>query len=95
MDQLNTRVFNVIPDRDMIAHIGGRARLFQEIDCTATSNDPFSCHSMWRTVCELAYTCGAENRPALCMCVERFGYISPQARDSQAESFEEVCGIEG
>jgi len=94
MEELNTRVFNVIPDRDLISHIGGRAHLFQEIGCTAASNDLFGCHSMWRTLCELAHTCGAENRPALCMCVERFGYPSPTARNPQTETFEEICGIE-
>lgn len=94
LDVLNNYVFNVIPDRDPIAAIGGRARLFQEISCSAQYNDFFGCHSMWRTVCETAFTCGADNRPALCMCVERFGYPSPQSRGTANETFEELCGIE-
>lgn len=47
-DDINERVFNFIPDRDYIARIGGRPRQHQEAQCSASGNNLFGCHSMWR-----------------------------------------------
>lgn len=93
VEKLNQYTFNVIPDRDYVARLGGRSRLFQEIDCTAPKSDLFGCHSMWRTVCELAVSCGTAGRPALCMCVERFGYPEPLPADNATRTFQEACGL--
>jgi lipase ATG15 len=92
MDQLNNLIIDIVPDSDIIAHIGGQSRLFQRIRCTGPSNDLFACHSMWRTTCELAYSCGTNGRPALCMCVERFGY--PEPIQNGTITFEEACGAQ-
>jgi lipase ATG15 len=92
MDNLNNLIIDIVPDSDIIAHVGGQSRLIQHIRCTGPSNDLFACHSMWRTACELAYTCGTNGRPALCMCVERFGY--PQPIQNGTVTFEEACGAQ-
>lgn len=90
-EQLDTRVFNVIPDRDIIARIGDRSRLFQEIDCKAPANSLLGCHSMWRSVCELMYTCGTRSgdRPVLCRCVQNFGF--PEPIQNGTRTFAEAC----
>ena len=92
-DDLDKYVFNVIPDRDPIAHIGDRSRLFQQTDCKAPLNSPLSCHSMWRSVCELAYSCGTGNRPVLCRCVETMGYPEPLPVEGRTSTlnFTESC----
>ena len=93
LSEVNAHVFNVIPDRDVIARIGGRGRLFQEIDCTSPNSGSLgSCHSMWRTLCEIAYTCGSQGRPALCTCVERFDYPEPE-RLYGNRTFSDVCNL--
>lgn len=91
-EDLDTRVFNVIPDRDIIAVVGDRSRLFQEIQCRAPLNSLFGCHSMWRTACELSFVCGTENRPVMCQCVEKFGYEEPVRMGNR--SFAEACAEE-
>lgn len=88
-EDLDTRVFNVIPDRDIIAVVGDRSRLFQEIQCRAPLNSLFGCHSMWRTACELSYVCGTENRPVMCQCVDKFGYPEPLSTGNR--TFSEAC----
>jgi lipase ATG15 len=88
-EALNNRVFNVIPDRDIISRIGDRSRLFQEIQCRAPMNSLLGCHSMWRSVCELAYTCGTIDRPVLCRCVTQFGY--PEPIQNGTRTFAEAC----
>mmetsp|Transcript_60050 Transcript_60050/g.178048 ORF Transcript_60050/g.178048 Transcript_60050/m.178048 type:complete len:1051 (-) Transcript_60050:224-3376(-) len=90
-EQLDTRVFNVIPDRDPIAHIDDRAQLFQETQCRAPKNDFWGCHSMWRSVCELAYQCGSEGRPILCWCVTKYGYPKPEPTENSTMAWEEAC----
>lgn len=89
VDELNSHVFNWIPDRDYIARIGGRSRLFQEANCTAQSNSFFGCHSMWRSVCELSYRCGSGGHPVFCRCVQRFGY--PEPVQNGTRTFDEAC----
>eukprot|EP00567_Pseudictyota_dubia_P002021 CAMPEP_0197469298 /NCGR_PEP_ID=MMETSP1175-20131217/66531_1 /TAXON_ID=1003142 /ORGANISM="Triceratium dubium, Strain CCMP147" /LENGTH=344 /DNA_ID=CAMNT_0043005437 /DNA_START=1 /DNA_END=1035 /DNA_ORIENTATION=+ len=90
-EQLNTRVFNVIPDRDFIAMIDDRAQLFQETQCRAPMNSLFGCHSMWRSVCELSYQCGSENRPILCWCVTKYGYPEPTPAEGSNVTWKEAC----
>jgi lipase ATG15 len=90
-EQLNTHVFNVIPDRDIIALVGGRSRLFQEIGCRAGKNNLLGCHSMWRSVCEINFQCGSGGRPILCRCVNIFGYPKPLPTGSSNRTFEEAC----
>lgn len=95
LDALNNNVFNFIPDRDVIARIGGRSRLFQEGQCTAAPNSLFGCHSMWRSVCEIAYRCGTGGRPVVCRCVEKFGYPEPEPIQNQTLSFAAACAAAG
>ena len=75
--QLNTRILNVIPDRDYIARIDDPGRLYQRIECRAPAYSLFGCHSMWRSLCEFAYQCWSEGRPILCWCVSKYGYPPP------------------
>jgi lipase ATG15 len=92
LEALNTRVFNVIPDRDLIARVGDHARLFQELGCRAPSNSLFGCHDAGRTICELLYTCGSDPRPVLCWCAEEFGY--PEPIQNGTRTFAEACAEE-
>lgn len=91
-EQLDTLIIDIVPDSDIIARIGGESRLIQHIRCTAPGNDLFACHSMWRTACELAFSCGTNGRPALCMCVERFGY--PEPIQNGTRTFEQACAAQ-
>jgi len=88
-EQLDTRVFNFIPQRDIIARIGGRAMLYQEAQCSAPESSLFGCHSMWRSICELSYRCGSGNRPTFCRCVNNFGY--PEPIQNGTRTFAEAC----
>ena len=45
---------------------------------------------MWRSVCEIAYSCGTGNRPVLCRCVELFGYPEPLPRGDVTD-FAKAC----
>ncbi|KAG7372716.1 hypothetical protein IV203_018859 [Nitzschia inconspicua] len=88
-EQLNTRVFNVIPDRDVIAHIDEPGMLTQHTQCRGPKNSLFACHSMWRTLCEIQYQCGSNGRPINCWCTSRFGYPVPTSNSSV--TWEEAC----
>ena len=88
-EALNTHVFNLIPDRDPIAHVDDPGRLYQRTDCRAPKNSFFGCHSMWRNVCELSFQCGTMGRPVLCWCVSKYGYPEPIQNGTQ--TFAEVC----
>jgi len=87
--QLNTRVFNVIPDRDIIARIDDKGALFQEIQCRAPVNSLMGCHSMWRSLCEIQYQCGSGGRPIICWCATKYGYPIPKQSGNQ--TWKEVC----
>lgn len=78
------------------------ARLYQNVNCTAASNQLVACHSISRTLCEILYTCGSGERPVLCECVFDYGYPEPlSASPTTAEdatnqfsaqaTFAEVC----
>ena len=91
MAQINENVFNFIPDRDYIARIGGRPRQHQEAQCQASTSSLFGCHSMWRSVCEIAYRCGSNGRPVPCRCVQRFGYPEPLPLGNTNRTFLQAC----
>jgi len=89
---LNTKTLNVIPDRDPIGNIGDRARLIQQIRCRAPLSSLTGCHSMWRTLCELLYSCGSAPRPVLCTCAENYGYPEPIMNGTR--TFADACAEE-
>jgi len=97
---IDNYVFNFIPDRDYVARIGGRPRQHQEAQCTASNGNLFGCHSMWRSVCEIAYRCGTGvdgyvHRPIPCRCVYQFDYAPPKPmNDTIQQSFAEACAAE-
>lgn len=88
-EDLNTKVFNVIPDRDIVSRVDDTGDLFQRIQCRAPYNYVITCHSLWRTICELANKCGSEGRPIPCWCVEKFGYEKPIQNGTM--TWEEAC----
>lgn len=92
LEALNTRVLNVVPDRDFISHIGDPPRLTQKLECRSLPSDIGSCHSFWRIFCEFLYTCGSKPRPVLCTCAEKFGY--PEPIQNGTRTFTEACAEE-
>jgi lipase ATG15 len=90
-DALNTLTFNIIPDKDIIPRLDLVAKLNQKIRCTAPVNEFSSCHDERRTLCEIIYTCGTKNRPALCDCVTEFGYPEPVPKQGVNKTFAEEC----
>jgi lipase ATG15 len=90
-EALDTYTFNVIPDRDMVPTAGGVAKAYENIQCRSAPNDPFGCHDVLRSLCEILFTCGTNNRPVMCQCVAEYGY--PEPISSNGESFAEACGI--
>jgi lipase ATG15 len=87
--ELNTYIFNIVPDRDPIARIDDLADLYQRVRCTAPANDPFSCHSSVRTVCELMYQCGSAERPPPCECHTQ--YLYPEPKPTGNRTFDVAC----
>ena len=92
LEALNSRVLNVVPDRDFISHIGDPPRLTQKLVCRSPVSDIGSCHSFWRIFCEFLYTCGSKPRPVLCTCAEKFGY--PEPIQNGTRTFAEACSEE-
>jgi len=88
-EQLDTRVFNVIPDRDIIARIDQPGMLYQRTQCRGPKNSLFACHSMWRSLCELQYQCGSNGRPINCWCTSKYGYPAPLTNGTL--TWEEAC----
>jgi lipase ATG15 len=92
IDDINKYVFNFIPDRDVIARLGGRPRLHQEADCNAPVSKSFSgCHGMFRSFCEISYRCGTNGRPVFCDCHYKYGYPEPEPIGTPTRSFREAC----
>jgi hypothetical protein len=89
VDQINTLTFNIVPDRDPIAHVDDVGRLFQRIQCRTSSVLGVGCHSVDRTWCEILYTCGSAGRPILCECVHEWDYPEPVAIGNR--TFAEAC----
>ncbi len=77
IEQLDTLTFNVVPARDIIPMVDDKARLYQNINCTAPDNDFPDCHSITRTLCEILYSCGSGDRPVPCECVMDYHYPEP------------------
>jgi len=88
-EQLNTRVFNTIPERDLIASIDQPGMLHQRMQCRGPKNSLMTCHNMFRSLCEIQYQCGSQGRPIHCWCVSRFGYPEP-TQDGNV-TWEEAC----
>lgn len=90
-EELDTYTFNIIPDRDIVPTAGGRAKHYENIQCNSPSNDPFSCHDVLRTLCDILYTCGNDGRPMFCQCVTEYNYPPPISLTGA--SFAEACGL--
>ena len=88
-EQLNTLSFNIVPDRDPVAHVDDVARLSQRILCRADLSDIFGCHDVERTLCEIMFTCGSDGRPFICECTLDLGYPEPISRGNR--TFMEAC----
>jgi hypothetical protein len=69
-----------------------KAQNFQMIRCNADYSDIAGCHDPTRALCEIMHTCGSENRPVLCECVEKYGYEDPlPMRKGEKRSFATAC----
>lgn len=86
---LRKYTFNIVPDRDPVPRIDDLSQNFQLIKCTAPANNPFDCHSIRRSICEILYTCGSHGRPILCECVNKFGYPEPTSLNGSV--FGDAC----
>jgi len=93
VDKLNSMTFNVIPDRDVVPMIDDRAELFQEIRCITEFGDFVGCHTVFRSLCEVMFSCGSGNRPALCTCYKDYGYPPPVAKNGTTRTIEEACSV--
>ena len=92
VDQLDILTFNIIPENDPVAMIDDKARLYQQINCTAAANNGIDCHTSSRSMCDIQVNCGSANRPVLCECVIDFGYPQPIATTTnQSTSFGQLC----
>lgn len=91
LDTIDTMLFNVIPERDLIPRIDKPGLLNQHIACRAKAKNGYTCHSIGRTLCELMVNCGSDNRPPPCDCAVFYGYEEPQ-QVSGNQSFSEICG---
>jgi lipase ATG15 len=88
-EELNRYTFNIVPDRDIVARFDDVADQFQRIRCTAPANDFVQCHGFTRSLCEIIYTCGTGDRPALCECHTLLGYPKPTTDGEQ--NFDDLC----
>jgi lipase ATG15 len=73
--------------------IDDRAQNFQQIRCETPMADIIGCHTITRTLCEIIYSCGTQERPAICECVTQFGYPPPVPKFNVTRTFEEACNI--
>jgi lipase ATG15 len=96
-DDMNKYTFNIIPNRDIVPMLDDVADQFQYIRCESPSYDFVSCHYAKRSLCEILYTCGTGNRPALCECVKDYGYPEPMpitdGDNSTSRDFATACGL--
>ena len=92
-EDLDKFAFNVIPERDLVAMFDDPAKNTQAIRCTADESNLAACHDAQRSICEIMYSCGSGQRPALCDCYSRFGYPPPTPKNETDAlmKFEEVC----
>jgi lipase ATG15 len=92
-DALNTKVFNVMPNRDIIPLVDDPGNLFQKIQCRAPIGRVFACHSITRSLCEIMYQCGSQGRPGICECATKYGYPVPRQVGGN-QTFSDICGDE-
>ena len=84
--------YALLPQRDIVAQLGGEHKNSAIIKCRADIHDTLSCHKApQRSLCELLYTCGNVKRPVYCECVREFGYPEPTAIDGSGTRFESMC----
>jgi len=94
-EQLDTLVFNIIPDKDPVPRIDDVAQLYQRIHCTASDANFVDCHTSTRSLCDILVTCGNKprydrpGRPTFCMCHDIFGYPQPTAKGNQ--TYADAC----
>lgn len=71
------------------------AQNFQQIRCETAAADVIGCHTITRSLCEILYSCGTGNRPAICECVTKFGYPEPLPNPNvtNTRTFAEACNI--
>jgi lipase ATG15 len=92
VEALNTLTFNVVPSKDIIPMVDDKARLYQNINCTAPSSEFVDCHSIVRTLCEVMYSCGSNGRPVPCECVLDYKYPEPSYIGNDTSSnFTQLC----
>jgi lipase ATG15 len=84
---------NIIPERDIVPMIDDPAQNFQEIRCLAEHQDIIGCHNSDRSLCEILFTCGSNNRPIPCGCVTVFGYPEPIPKEGTNVTFLEACRL--
>ncbi|KAG7374441.1 lipase class 3 [Nitzschia inconspicua] len=96
-EQMNQYTFNIVPNRDIVPMLDDKADQFQHIRCQSPSWDFVGCHFSKRSLCEVAYTCGTGQRPAICECHRDYGYPRPEfnSTDGAEDNFDEICGIMG
>mmetsp|Transcript_13632 Transcript_13632/g.27765 ORF Transcript_13632/g.27765 Transcript_13632/m.27765 type:complete len:1117 (-) Transcript_13632:64-3414(-) len=91
LEDIDKNTFNIIPQRDPVAMIDDPGLNYQNIRCTAPMNNLLACHGSTRSVCEIMYSCGNYNRPAICECIDdEHRYPSPLA-PSLSEDFATAC----
>ena len=87
-EQLDKHTFNIVPNRDIIAMLDDVSDHFERLQYTAPTNDIFGCHFKTRSLCEIIYTCGTKNRPAICECHRDYGYPKPEGDKA---AFDAAC----
>lgn len=90
-DALERWTFNIVPDRDVVPRFDDASKSYQKIRCTSPTADLAGCHDGRRSLCEIIYTCGTGDRPALCDCVCEFGYPQPTPKEGTTVSFKDMC----
>jgi lipase ATG15 len=91
LETINSMLFNVIPERDVVPLVDSPGLLTQNIACRARRNDVFGCHTSTRSLCEILYKCGSYNRPPPCECAVKYGY--PEAQQVAGnETYTDICG---
>lgn len=90
LEALDSRTFNLVPDRDIIVRIGKLNPNVQHIECTAPMGSLLGCHSMFRSYCELQTNCGSNGRPVFCYCSSQYGYPEPEGLGNTT-SFAQAC----
>ncbi|KAG7374006.1 lipase class 3 [Nitzschia inconspicua] len=91
LDTIDSMLFNVIPQRDIVPMTDQAGLLTQSIECRAKVNDLFGCHTATRSLCEIMHRCGSYSRPPPCECAVKYGYPVPEQIGGN-QTFSDVCG---